>query len=461
MTTKGLTERFPAPRAALVPLGVVVVAPVLAKAIVMQPVFGAILCVAAVGVFLATRSLAYPLGLAGFPTIVIAFSGSNPFPRGVAPLLVFGWLVLAAVAALVLRPKEISPRLLTAAPVTISVVLFGYMLLRLAASTSPAYGNFKVELFFLYNLTLLAGGILLARRTEDLELFLVLQLVIDGISGFLLLAGIGVDPSLPANRQTLTGENVIALGIQGAQGLVIAMYLVLYGSRHWMRVFAGCMLPLSAVAWLASGSRGPVIGGLLGTLTLLILVSGTRARLSRVLLLGAILVAAGAIVDQAVPKQPLQRSLSILTANEHGTSSNGRADLWSAAYNGFRGHPLVGEGTGSFAKMAKPQACTGPGCLDPYPHNILLESAVELGIIGLGLVLAFLIVSARRVVGVVRNPLTRAPGSIVAALFVSGVVNSLLTGDISGNGDLWLAAGLAVGLGSVVRRGDQTSSTAS
>lgn len=430
-------------------------APLLAKAIVMQPVLGAIVCVAAAGSFLATRSIAYPLGLAGFPSIVIAVSGSNPFPRGVAPLVVFAWLVLATAAALVLRPHEISTSLLMSAPVAISIVLFAYMLVRLAASTSPTYGNFKVELFLLNNLTLLAGGILLAQRTDHLDLFLVLLLVVDGISGFLLLAGIGVDPTSPTNRTTLTGENVIALGIQGAQGLIVAMYLVLYAKRHWIRVFAGCMLPLSAVAWLASGSRGPVIGGVLGMLTLLAIVTGARARLSRVLLLGTIVLVAGALVDQVVPKQPLQRSLSVLTANEHGTSSNGRADLWSAAYNGFRTNPVVGTGTGSFANLTKPQACPGPGCLDRYPHNLLLESAVELGMIGLALVLAFLVVSARQVARVVRHPVTRIPGAIVAALFISAFVTSLLTGDISGNGDLWIAAGLAVGLGAVARNRDE------
>src|SRR5207248_8364655 len=99
------------------------------------------------------------------------------------------------------------------------------------------------------------------------------------------------------------------------------------------------------------------------------------------LVLGAF--GAALAIPQLVPGSTAGRTFSVLLGGtENGDSfSNGRLHLWGQAWRAFTSHPFLGIGTGGF------------GAINPielYPHNILLETAAELGVIGLLLVLTLL-----------------------------------------------------------------------
>jgi O-antigen ligase len=149
---------------------------------------------------------------------------------------------------------------------------------------------------------------------------------------------------------------------------------------------------------------------------------------------------AGAVLaTQFVPGQSIQRSLSFLSGSGSGLSSNGRSQLWSEAWGLFTSHPLFGAGTGSFF---------GFDGLNQYPHNLFLEVAAELGLVGLVLLVVFLasswfgVVRAARRFGLPGRPEV----ALVASLFTAALVNAMFSGDITTNGGLWLAAGLVLGL---------------
>jgi O-antigen ligase len=80
---------------------------------------------------------------------------------------------------------------------------------------------------------------------------------------------------------------------------------------------------------------------------------------------------------------------------------------------------------------------------------MLLEAAVELGLVGLLLVVAFVVSSwlmlsrARKTLG-----LGETQTAVVIALFTSALVNAMFSGDIPTNASVWLYAGLGVGLAS-------------
>src|SRR5207302_1724 len=160
--------------------------------LVLSPKLGIAVVAAALIVWSASRSIAWPLGLAGFAAPVIALVGHDPFPRKGAPLILFAWLGVAIVFELGRGKAGTTLRKALSSPLFVSSgVLLALLLARLPASSDPAYANFKVELFVLGGLTLLVAGVLLGRRTEDLELFLVLSLVIDALSGLLVLRQLG------------------------------------------------------------------------------------------------------------------------------------------------------------------------------------------------------------------------------------------------------------------------------
>jgi len=438
----------------LLPWALLALGAVLLPPLVLSPKLGIAVVAAALIVWTASRSIAWPLGLAGFAAPVVALVGHDPFPRKGAPLILFAWICVAVLFELGRGRAGTTLRAALSSPLFVSSgALLALLLARLPASSDPAYGNFKVELFVLGGLTLLVAGVLLGRRSQDLELFLVLSLVIDALSGLLVLRQLGT-PALAGDRFGLPGQNVISLGIQGGEGLMIAVYLLLTTRRPRYQLLAAALLPVSTIALVASGSRGPVLGGLLGLVALLVLLARSRTSAVRVAAVCASLAVAWIAVSVAVPSAATHRSLSILSGSKSGVSANGRDQLWTAAWHTFAAHPALGIGTGSFATADRVEVCPGPGCLDRYPHNVVLEAAAELGLPGALAILALIAAGALALRRARREAVGpgRAQAAVVIALFVAALTTAMLTGDLSGDGDVWLAAGIGLGLALSQRR---------
>jgi O-antigen ligase len=411
----------------------------------LRPMLGILLLAVAVVCSTASISVAVPLGLTGFAPPIVSLVGHDPFPSKAVPLITFTWIVLAVVlmrsrtTPAPLRPALASPLVL------FSAGLFALMLARLPASTDSAYGSFKLQLFVISNMTLLAAGILLGTRRAEIDLYLMLTLGVDALSGALVLQRFGLSRTGPTDRFGLPEQNVIALGIQGAQGLMIATYFITRAKRRWQQIVATCLLPVTLVALLASGSRGPVLGGAAGLLVLLVLLARSHGAALRIALLTLLAVASFMVAVRLVPSAAVERSLSTISGTKSGLASNGRNKLWSAGWTTFADHPALGVGTGSFATVARREVCPGPGCRDRYPHNILLEAGAELGILGLSFVVGILFVGAHGILRAYqRDPL--GPASIVFATFTASTVTAMLTGDLAGAGGIWLTGGIGVGL---------------
>jgi len=93
------------------------------------------------------------------------------------------------------------------------------------------------------------------------------------------------------------------------------------------------------------------------------------------------------------------------------SSGSGRWQFWSAAVSEFRAHPLNGGGAGSWASWWL-QHGTLPGVFTQYTHSLYLESLAELGILGLLLLAAAVVVA---VAGAVRSALILRSGEVAAA----------------------------------------------
>ena len=310
------------------------------------------------------------------------------------------------------------------------------------APDATDYGGLKTKLFILENVTLLVAGILIAESRKHLDLFLVLTLIVAGLSATLLLYRLlrGDVQALFDSRFSISSElNPIQLGRESAQGLIIGVYALIASRRGSLRALALCLSPALGVSLIAAGSRGPVLGALVGLVVLLALTLKEReTRLRLVFFVGAG-VAMAVLAAQILPGQSISRSLSFLTGSGSGLSSTGRYALWSEAQSLFVDHPLFGIGTGGFF------AADG---VNHYPHNLLVEVAAELGFVGLALLLAFLVSSAASVARArrVSSGEDRSAAAVVTALFAAALVNSLFSGDIQTNAGLWLAAGLGLGL---------------
>jgi O-antigen ligase len=406
---------------------------------ITRPVIAIGLVAAAAGLWLASKSVAYPLGIAFAPSLVEAIYGSNPLPKGATTYLFFGWIGLAIVIAMI---RGEHPRLLFSAPVLVSFALLGLMVARLGASPESAYGSHKLQLFIANNLIFLIAGIFVGTRRRDTERFFVLMLTIAATGALLLMVELatGAASNLIADRFSISAQEYpIQLGRSSSDGLLLAIYGMLAWRSLSGRLWATAAFPALAVTLIAAGSRGPVVAFAIALVTLLAMSATTpraRRRLTLVLVVG---VGAIVLVPLVVPSSTIGRALSALFGGASGLSTTGRAGLWKVAADAFAAHPLLGIGTGGFAGLQTTEL---------YPHNILIEAAAELGIVGAILVAWFIIGSLRRLLAR-RRVLPSADKlemSIVIALFVAALVNALFSGAIQDNREIWLWAGLGLGI---------------
>jgi O-antigen ligase len=125
-----------------------------------------------------------------------------------------------------------------------------------------------------------------------------------------------------------------------------------------------------------------------------------------------------------------------------------RIEAWAKSIQLIRSNPLVGIGTGSFKSIGQnlfPWIESGW----QYPHNILLELFVENGVLGISLFLTFLFVIIKRYLKIREKVIgeNRTILDTFFCLFLFTLINSMISGDLTMNANLWLFAGFIVSIG--------------
>jgi len=404
---------------------------------------GLIFVAGALLVYLAVRSLAFPVALAGVPGILIGLHGSDPLPaKGVFAVLT-AWLVLGLGIALLSGawPSSRWARRILAPPILLIALLAVILVVRLDPG---AYPKTKIELFLAQSVPLLIAGMLIALRATTFRLFIFLTLAVALASALVLAQHVSSNDATQifAGRYTIgTNYNVISVGRTAAIGVLISLALILGGFSKRASLVGYVSLPFLTVALLASGSRGPVVALLAALVVLVVLVVQNRQLRRRLAQIAVGLGAAVVIAPLIVPSSAVDRSASFLFGNASGLSSNGRTQLWDQALSLFYSHFWTGVGTGGFANFAPPAIF--------YPHNIVLEAAAELGVLGAAVLVAFLLLALRTAFRTWRDATTRedrVAAALILSILVATVVNSLLSDAMETTDTLCLVVGLAYGL---------------
>lgn len=409
---------------------------------IQRPAAGLLLGGSAVAVLCAWYTPAIPLALSGLPTVLFALLGPNPLPAGGVSAVIAGWTLLG-MALVIMRQRDVPPpRVILSAPVLLTVAMALLMLALLPSETLSAYGGSKLQLFLVGNLTFVAGGVFVGWRRRDLDLLLAVMLAVSTIGAVVLAVRLGTggaEEVLPGRFAISPEDDPIGLGRGAAEGLLIAVYVMLSRRSATTRLWAVGALPALAIAVAGSGSRGPVVGLICGLVVLLALTATHRRGRRRLLVVaGAALIAVIAVV-QTVPGSTLSRSLEVVVTSGTQLSTNGRSELWATAWQAFVDHPLLGIGSGGFAVLRPDEL---------YPHNFLLESAAELGIAGLLAALGFVAWTVARLARAWRasHDEDRLMAAAVTALFTMAVVNALFSSALPNNKEAWLWSGVGAGL---------------
>jgi hypothetical protein len=223
--------------------------------------------------------------------------------------------------------------------------------------------------------------------------------------------------------------------------LVFGLYEALNGSR---RLLGAGITILTAAGIVVSGTRGAWVAC---TVVILLVVLPQLSARRRVVALVTMAVVAVAVYQ--VPG--VAELVAERTGNAVSSGGAGRTDIWTVGVANFEKSPIVGVGYANFPVAFTTQAIldTGVGLkwlelTGRGPHNIIVGTAVELGVVGLVLLVGFLgPLIARRGWG---------PNAATVQAALMGLMTAALFLDILSNRkQVWLMIGLAAGLSYVAR----------
>lgn len=198
--------------------------------------------------------------------------------------------------------------------------------------------------------------------------------------------------------------------------LVIAAAHALKATRPGTRLLHAGGAALIGAAILLTGSRGALIAAL-AALAVLIL-SMARSRRAVALLVAVVGVV---LATFAAAPEPLQDRLT-------GSGSSGRTDIWSVGISACQRYCLLGSGLGTFPVVYQEEHLVNPDAKTTRSkaykaHNIWLQAAVEVGLLGLLVLLAGFVLVAKDVLALPWH-LRGAPLAALAALAVSNTMVS-------------------------------------
>lgn len=179
--------------------------------------------------------------------------------------------------------------------------------------------------------------------------------------------------------------------------IVIACFLFVTAASARMRWIFAAVAGLDLAAFALTQSRGGIVGLVFALLAALVVAGPARPRI-----VALVMVLAAGGLGYYFGYKPAHVFQGGTRAGLAGTTS-GRLDEWQVALRVFEGHPIGGVGLGNY-QVVEPSYATQNLNLTTVRqivtdrlvvHNTYLQMAAELGLVGLGLLLAVLVLPLR------------------------------------------------------------------
>lgn len=227
-------------------------------------------------------------------------------------------------------------------------------------------------------------------------------------------------------------------------GAITVAALALAGGMIAPRVLGGAVGPHAPAAGLARLAAFIVIA-LLAGVALPVARTLRRRSISAVATAGVVVVVALAIavgvvgryVPAAASRPSVPRQGAVVTVHRPAPTDvlHGRTHEWQAAVATWRDRPVIGAGAGSYYLASLPHQAIARSL---FAHNLPLEWAAELGIVGFGLALALYTGAGRLLWRARRDHGAWLLVPFVAAFLVSNLVD--WTWHLAGLTALWAVA---------------------
>lgn len=241
---------------------------------------------------------------------------------------------------------------------------------------------------------------------------------------------------------SVMGGNYLGLGrTVGLAALIVIVLWLFEEKRSLRKIIWICLFFLFIFVVLIGGGRGPFIATIVGLLLpaaigLKISRGGIIVKRYSFSLIGLLVLTFCVetyLLAMGYLTTTLQRLLIFIGGNDL-TSAGLRFKWYKEAVALWAQAPVVGHGIGSWPVLI------GLGDVRSYPHNLLLELAVELGIVGLLLMLTLLAVGLYSLK--LRHAVNDQRRLLVLILFTNTLINALVSGDIPDNRIMFAMLGL-------------------
>ena len=224
-----------------------------------------------------------------------------------------------------------------------------------------------------------------------------------------------------------------------ALAIPVAAYRLLTVRTPPARLILTAVLLLFLGSIAASGARGPMVGGLVGTL--IVVTAAARGR--RRLVLAGVTVAVFAAclgisrIPQAKPAPPASSSSSAPTIRRTLFTSSGRRAAWAGAIHQAEDRPVAGYGFGTEALVFVNRYASFDSDL---VENSYIGAALQLGIAGLLLLLAVVLAALGPFLRAPSGGIQAACAGVAAAALVVAITQSYLfsVGNI-GTATAWIS----------------------
>jgi putative inorganic carbon (HCO3(-)) transporter len=342
------------------------------------------------GLFLLTTGGTYP-GIASVEGHVVG--------QLIGITVLGGWLLISVVRG-EWRPR--TPLLVPLALASAAYLASALVSQRPRLSLEPTIAGLGWALAFLFLTRLLSmawfrarAAVLMTAVVAVVAIGYLIQVGGEWITWWGLIGRFAVPPLRPSFAALFLGSpNLIATALILVAPLVVAVAW-LRPRQRWLGAF---LAAASALATFISGSRGAYLGVGLGAFLAAALFATRRGGLGSTVESSIDRLRRQPILIVPVAVVPVLGAVfapSVIQRFQQG-GADLRFDLWRAAATIFAEHPILGGGPGTWVQLKVTANPPGvPNLILPHAHDMYVQAAAEVGIVGL-LALAWLAIAVIR-----------------------------------------------------------------
>lgn len=323
--------------------------------------------------------------------------------------------------------------------VALYVIFIAWMVISTVWSPSTNYAYYKISRMITINLMLILAGTYIGYKNTNIRLFisfLYITVLLFAAIGIFVVYTIELDPWEPFGFATH-----ISLGRMVGLGVPISIVYMLASKRPLKHIIA---LSILGIGLYHSGTRQGIFaaGFVLFIIFIIYNTSGIKTAFFK---LGKIIPITVSIFTFGMFVVLLFGSGENSFIGEIDSSALSRKEAWVESLAYWSQAPLLGHGVGSW-----PILQGGPDSIR-YPHNIFLESLVELGTIGLIIFKTFILIP---IVSCIKTDHSTNPHIFVIILSIClySILISMLSRDLATNRLLYLSIGMLAGYAHTQRK---------